>query len=185
MEQDPLKSAWQQAAGQSGKIQAGDLHAMASKRSYPVLKGIRRQLTTECVGYTAFLLVYYDWFDGHTRPFYLNVLLVLAVALMLLHNAAGYWVIKDPLQAGSLQQSLRSYLQKLRQYAAVSVAARVLGIAALLLFFMMSIQWTDAKYWMLAGALLVLGLQLLLLWRIWAGRIKQLGNIVAELNAPE
>ncbi|KAA2240879.1 hypothetical protein F0L74_32635 [Chitinophaga agrisoli] len=185
MEQDPLKSAWQQATGESGNKQAGDLRAMAGKRSYPVLKGIRRQLTIECLGYAAFLLVYYDFFDGDKRPFFLNALLVAAVAFMLLHNAAGYWVIKDPLQAGSLQQSLQTYLQKLRQYAAVSITSRLLGIAALLIFFMASIHWTSTKYWILAGGLLVLALQLLLLYRIWAGRIKQLGGIVAELGRPE
>ncbi|GAA0526548.1 hypothetical protein [Chitinophaga japonensis] len=180
MEQDALKSAWQQAGSRPGAMQ----HIPAAGRSFPpALKAIRRQLLVESLGYAAFLLMYYDFFDGREKPFYLNALLVLCISLMLLHNIAGYLLIKNPVKAGNLKQSLTLYLQRVRQFSVVSLLSRLLGISGLLLFFLAQITWSATKYWILAGVLLFLGIQLFSLYRVWSGRIGQISSIVKDLDA--
>lgn len=181
MTQDPLKDAWNKA--DSTRHQPAAIQAMINKGSHPVMSSIRRQLLFEAGCYLLFLVVFYDFFDGHTRPFYLNAILVAAVGCMLVHNITGYLLTAVPLKGSNLLESLQQQLRKLRQYAKVSVCTRLLGVAGLLLYFSMQIRWTTGKYWLVAGGLAVVAVQLVLLWQIWQGRIRKVSNTIAALNS--
>lgn len=180
MNADNFKSTWKDMPTASTTPEA--LGKMIQENRHPVLKGIRRQLIIEIIGWGAFLLVYYDFFDGDKKPFYANVLLVVAIGLMLIHNIAGYFVHRNKISGTNLSQSLQQYLSGLKNYARISILSRVVSIGAFLLFFMVTIQWTPHKYWLLT-LLLVIPVQVFLLYKVWASRIKQISNNIASLDS--
>lgn len=141
---------------------------------HPVLKGIRKQLIIETVIFTLFLFVYYDFFDGHRKPLFANVVLVMGLLVAIIHNILGYVLTRRPVMGDTIKESLKVKLASLKTYAVVSVGCRVLVAGCLLLFFMQVVRFTMEKYWMLAAILLVFIVQLVLLGRIWMKRIKRL-----------
>lgn len=179
MEHDTLKSAWQGIT--TNRKTNMELNSMMRESGHPVLKRIRKQLILETLSFTVLLFVYYDFFDGDRKPFYANVLLVTAILFVLLHNIVGYVLTKHPVKGNSIKQSLENQLLKLKAYAAVSVASRVLTVACLLLFFTSVITFTTDKYWMLAAIILLLVIQIALLSGIWMKRIGQLRSTINSL----
>ena len=180
MELNQLKSAWQGMGGPNKNNE--ELRKMLQENRHPVLKGIRLQMIIETTAWTIFLFVYYDMFDGHRKPLYLNALLVTAVLLLLLHSITGYLSAKNLVSGNNLKQSLLNYLSKIKKYAVISVGSRVVTIICLLLFFTATIQFSPGKYWLLAGTLLIIPLQVILLSHIWGKRIKKLKATIKGLN---
>lgn len=180
MNEDNFKSTWKGIHTASTTPEA--LGKMIQENRHPVLKGIRRQLIIETIGWGAFLLVYYDFFDGDQKPFYANVLLVAAIGFMLLHSVVGYMVHRNKISGINLSQSLQQYLSGLKNYARISILSRVVSIGAFLLFFLITIQWTPHKYWLLA-LLGLLPVQVFLLYKVWASRIRQISHNIASLNS--
>ena len=176
MEQDTLKSMWKDMNNTPKDREA--LRSMMLERKHPELKHIRRQLIIETVAFTAFLFVYYDFFDGDRKPFYANVLLLGAMLLVIVHNVAGYILTKRRIKDGNIKQSLENHLFKMKVYAVVSVASRVLAAGCLLLFFTSAITFNMGKYWLLAGVIAVFIVQISLLSRIWLTRIRQMKDTV-------
>jgi hypothetical protein len=171
MQTDPLKLAW----NADPEEQTSNI-----KIKNPVLKDIRRQLTIESIIYTVFLIAYYDGFDGDKKPFILNLLLVVSVLLLLMHNIAGYIITKNNVGNGNLKESLSTYLSKIKTYAAVSIASRALAFSGIILFFMANITWTTGKYYGLALIIGLLCFQVFSLRKIWAGRINKIRMALAE-----
>ena len=180
MEPESLKSAWKVMSGENKN--AKELKRMLSENRHPVLKGIRLQLLIEMTAWTFFLLFYYDFFDGDRKPFYLNLLLVAAVVLLLLHSFTGYLSAKNLVKGNDLKQSLLNYLSRLKMYAVVSVSSRIFTIICLLIFFIATINFTPGKYLLLTCAILLIPLQAFFLSRIWNKRIKQLKTAINGLN---
>ena len=172
MEQDALKSAWQNMS--AGQKTNSELNSMMRERTHPVLKRIRKQLIIESAAFSVFLFVYYDFFDGDRKPLYVNMLLVTAILFILLHNIMGYMLTRSRVKGNTIKQSLEDHLYKMNLYAVVSVVSRVLVAACLLLFFTSVITFNAGKYWILAVVILVLAIQMALLSRIWMKRIKQM-----------
>lgn len=173
MTQDPLKTIWKQVAPEAYDIRV---------RQHPALRGILRQLLMELIAFFIFLLVYYDFFDGGRKPFYLNAILVLSVGSMLLHNVWGYLVIRYRSRGESLFHSMKAYLGKLRRYALLAIGSRAVGMAGIFFFFLRDIDWTTGKYWLLAGMLLVFAVQMMLLYRLWNDRIEKIRAILTDLH---
>ncbi|MBC7887794.1 MAG: hypothetical protein H7Z13_07875 [Ferruginibacter sp.] len=180
MEPNQLKTAWNDIAGENKNGE--ELKLMIRENRHPVLKGIRLQLMIEITAWTFFLFVYYDMFDGDRRPFYVNLLLVVAVLLLLLHSIMGYLSAKYLVKGNTLHASLLNYLVKIKLYAMISVSSRVITIICVLIFFMATITFTPAKYLLLAGILLLIPLQVFLLSRIWGKRIKKLTEALNGLR---
>ena len=172
MEQDALKSAWQGIVG-IPKTNT-EVKLMMQESAHPVLKRIRKQLIIETIAFTVFLFVYYDFFDGDRKPLYANVLLVAAVLFNIVHNIMGYVLTKSGVKGNNIKQLLEAHLSKMKVYAAVSVACRVLVAGCLLLFFALVITFNSNKYWILAVTILVFFMQIVLLSGIWANRIRQM-----------
>lgn len=180
MELNDLRSAW--ADVQVTDKTSGDIRLMLKENRHPVLKGIRKQLTIEIAGWSAFLLCYYSMFDGDKKSPLLNILLVVSVSLALIHNLLGYNIAKYLVNGVSLKESLNKYFEKVKIYARISIAARLLFITGFVLFFTYDINFDTRKYLLLA-LLIVLSLsQLLFLGRIWAKRLKDLQAAVVHFD---
>ena len=177
---DPLKAAWDNTPTPSRST--ADIEAMAVKQTSPVIKQIRKQLVIESIGYALFLVVYYDFFDGDKKPFYLNALLVVSVLFMLVYNVAGYMLAKHPAIGDNLLQTMQQQLRQLKRYAAVAVTSRILAFAGIFAFFLANIHWNNHKYLAIALIVLVIILQQFFLRKIWTGRINRFSNTIAELR---
>ena len=180
MEFDELKLAWKGLDGKDKNLE--ELKQMTRENRHPVLKGIRVQLIIEITAWTFFLFVYYDMFDGDRRAFHLNLLLVAAVLLLLMHSITGYISAKRLVKGNDLKQSLLNYLSKIKIYAVISVTSRVFTVICLLIFFTATITFTPYKYMLLSGILLIIPIQVILLSRIWNNRIKKLMEAINGLT---
>jgi cation transport ATPase len=169
MEQDPLKSAWQNVAAHQRSNT--ELQAMIQERSHPVLKGIRKQVIFESIFFIILLFVYYDFFDGDKKPFYANVFLVFALLVIILLNMIGYVLTKRPSKGDNIKQSLQHQVSKMKVYAISSIAGRVLYMASLLLFFVVG---APNKIWFFVGITLIFIEQMIRFSKIWIKRLREL-----------
>jgi succinate dehydrogenase hydrophobic anchor subunit len=178
---DPLKAAWDSTPTPSRNN--ADLAAIISKQASPVMRGIRQQLIIELLGYTTFLIVYYDFFDGDKKPLYLNALLVIAVLFLLAYNVAGYTLAKNPATGNSLLENMQRQLQRLKQYAFIAVTSRAVAFICIFSFFLGNIiHWDASKYAAVTIIVLMLLLQQFFLRSIWTRRIKRLSEAIADLK---
>jgi hypothetical protein len=181
MELDDMKSYWKNLPTESAGP-AGAFKTMTKESGHPVLKGIRRQMLIEMTGWILFLIVFYDFFDGHNKPLYLNALVVSTGVFVAGHNLLGYMMARNFNANGSLLQVMSTYVAKVKAYSVISIIARVVSTAAVLMFFVDAIQFTKEKYLMLAGILVVFMVQIGLLIRLWIKRIADLEESVHELK---
>jgi hypothetical protein len=179
MDQDALLSSWR-AANDAPKNSL-ELKRMISEKRHPVLKGIRRQLLIEIIAFTVFLFVYYDFFDGDRRAVYVNVLLVGAILLVIIHNIIGYVMTIQQVKGDNIMQSLHHHLSNMKMYAVTSVTCRTLMTGCLLFFFTSNIVFNAHKYWMLMSVIVILIVQMAWLSGIWFRRIRQIKGIVDRL----
>jgi hypothetical protein len=179
MEQDALISSWR-GANDTPKNNL-ELKRMISEKSHPVLKRIRRQLLIEIIAFTVFLFVYYDFFDGNRKAVYVNVLLVSAILLVIVHNIIGYLMTKQQVKGDNIMQSLHHHLSKMKMYAVISVACRILMTCCLLFFFTSAIIFNANKYWILMSVIVIIIVQMALLSGIWFRRIRQIKGIINGL----
>lgn len=178
MDLDQFKSEWQdQSLPLKSKVA---LEEIAAAGSHPSIKRIRIQLIIEGVAWVLFLFIFYDFFDGHLKPLWLNMLLMGSFTLLLLHHVWGIRLLNKPMQENNLITSLESYKESLSKYTIYAVGARGAAMGILVLFLCYNVEWTLVKYGLLAGALVVMLLQLYALYKIWAGRIQQIGEFLEE-----
>jgi hypothetical protein len=180
MELDELKSAWNTLATPAKAEE--EILSMLKENNHPVLKGIRKQLLIEVIGWSAFLLAYYTMFDGDQKPLLINMALVIAVLFSLLHNLTGYGLAKHLISGTSIRESLQHYLSKVKTYATIAVVSRAFLCAGFLLFFTYNISFTSSKYFMLGVAIVIFIGQLMLLTRIWLTRLKRLKASLADFT---
>lgn len=171
MENDSLKAAWQSLSYEKSKV---ELKSMISERHHPVMKHIRRQMIIEIAAFTGFLIVYYDFFDGGQKPVYVNLLLGSAIAFAILYNVVGYKLTRFHPNGENIGQLLRARISAMKTYAWVSVGSRILLATSLVLFFTSAIILNATKYWILACIISIFIIQIILLIRVWTGRINKL-----------
>ena len=177
---DPLKEAWK-GAGTSTKSTA-DIKEMLKENKHPVLKKIKRQMIVEIVGFSIFGLVYYDFFDGHQKPLYANVILVVSLLLVIFHNLIGYMNARRSVKGNNLRVSLEKYQRQLRTFALISILSRIIYTAGLTIFF---VNMIDTRLWALFFLLALLGLQVLILLRMWRNRLRAINITVGSLKMGE
>lgn len=165
---EELKAAWQNMG--AGHKSPEDLKHYL--RKLPVRRSVLFQMILETVLFSLFLIFYYDAFDGHKKPLYLNLLLAGAVGFVILHNLTGIVQAVNVLKGKHLRDVLSRYASRLKVFAAISVASRLGMYICLLLFFTYAIELNTFKVWVLTGAALVFIGQMLLLVRIWLKRIE-------------
>lgn len=173
---DALKQAWEGMP--VSRTSPAALRGMIHR--HPARMAMRKQLLFEMIPLVLFLIVYYDFFDGGLKPWYINALLVGAVAFVILLNTAGYIFSRQALQGAHLQEMVHRHLHQLRRFAIVSVASRVGMVACLLVFFCYGILLTEKKIWLLAIIGLTTTVQAVWLGSIWKKRIRQIRETVEE-----
>lgn len=180
MEIDELRLEYQNG----GKNKSMDaLRKMSMVNGHPVLKRMRLQLVLETILWSLFLSVYYTGFDGDQKPLLWNVALVASVMLLVLHNLLGYRLVQSPINGPNLSESLGRYVYRIKRYAIISIAARVIAIMAILAFFASSVDWNWTKIfvWSIFVSALI-SVQIFFLWKIWKGRIGKIENQIGSLE---
>jgi len=172
MELNDLKSGWQ-AAGSAFTNEA-DLQKMTQVIHHPSLKKIRTKLIVETIALTCFLFVYYDWFDGDKKPFTVNVLLVSSLLLYILNDVIGYIAVAKPIRGRNLKLSIQNYLMRIKRLFAFSLIISSLYSISLIIFFTSVINFTKEKRFILLAIIILLFQMLLLSFKFWTKRIKNL-----------
>lgn len=183
MELNDLKSGWQNAGG-SLKSEA-DLQRMTKVTNHPSLKRIRAKLIVETIGLVLFLVIYDDWFDGDKKPFYANLVLVVALVLYVFNDVIGYMAITRPVMEANLKLSIQNYLMRIKRLSVFSLLISLLYSISIILFFTSVINFTKEKGFILAGIMIVLFQMILFSSRIWTRWIKNLKQQVKDFNLDE
>lgn len=182
MELDNLKSEYQNLDNDNSKS-IENLNKMKHSGRHPVLKSIRKQLVLESVLWTLILIVFYDFFDGHLKEFYWNVLLVMSIVLVLLHNALGFMIVKKPINDSSIKDSLIKYLNKIKSYSRISVISRVLAVIIFMGFLTSNVVWDGRKIWtsLVFFVIMIVG-QVYFLNKVWRQRVKKIKSQIDALE---
>jgi hypothetical protein len=183
MELNDLKSGWQNAGG-ALKSEV-DLQKMTRITHHPSLKKIRIKLIMETIGLVFFLFIYYDWFDGDKKPFYVNLLLVSSLLLYISNDVIGYISIARPIRGINLKLSIQNYLTRLKRLSFFSLITSLLYSVSIIVFFTSVINFTKEKRLLLAGIIIVLFQMFLLSFKIWTKRINKLKQQVNDFNLDE
>lgn len=179
MELDELKSDWKNIV--TGNKTKEQISLMLKENNHPVLRGIRKQLVIEVIGWALFLICYYSMFDGHQKPLMINVLLVASVLISLIHNLFGYNFARHIVDGENMLISLMNYFSKVKRFAILSVMFRIVFTAGLLSFFCYNIRFGPGKYILLVVIILGVLFQLIILGSIWIKRIKRLKQSIEVL----
>jgi hypothetical protein len=167
-------------------ISKDTLLTMLDVNQHPTLKAIKIQLMIESIVWILFLACFYNFFDGHLKPAVWNIALVLAVGLLLVHNAAGYLVTNNPINGINIAESLTNYYKRLKKYAYLSIASRALAIGILFGYFLSGLQSLEQRHYISMGvAGVVIVIQVLLLWRIWSKRISTITSRYEQIVKKE
>lgn len=181
MENDFLKSAWKQIVVEDKS--SLELKTIISQRGNSLVKKIRKQFIIETIATLAFLIVYYDFFDGDKKPLYANVLLIFAVLFTIIHNILGLKQMKLTVKGENIEESLVYRLHKMKRYALVSGILRILMACSFLAFFVSVITFTQVKYWILSCIILMFLIQISVFIKTWNGRIRRMEEIIENLRA--
>ena len=180
MELDALKSEWKNL-GENPK-QHEQIRRMAEKGSFKFLKHIKRRLLIESVGMVLLLVVYFDWFDGHLKPVWVNILLACSLVLFIGHDLLVYHSLNLHLQGKNLKESLRRMLTSLKFQARIATLLLGMFYVALLCFLTINIAFTQTKLLMLLALVLFCGFGLWMTTRWWRKRITSLKESISELE---
>lgn len=176
MEIDDLKSDWKAIHPISKSEET--LLLMLQENTHPVLKSIRKQILIEVTAWSLFLLVYYSMFDGDLKPFWVNALLVFSLLLPVLHSLYGYFYNKYLTDGVNIKMALEQLYNRLKKYALFSIISRIGFVGGLLFFFTYNIDFTGTKCLLLALMGFVLVIQIAVLYRIWAERLRHIQAII-------
>lgn len=180
MNQDELQSLWN--LGNERRKTEADLKKVMQLKQHRAVRRARKQLIIEIVAFSLFLLAYYDIFDGHLRPWYINLVLVLAILMFIGYHVMGYLLLRRSPADGNLKQALLSQATRVRQFGIVSIALRGVSMACILMFFLWIVPIDGRKLWLAAGIALLFAVQMVWLSRIWSSRVRQLRQSVEDLD---
>jgi hypothetical protein len=180
MEIDDLKSDWN--AIQFIPKNEETLLLMLKENTHPVLKSIRKQIVIEVSAWSLFLMVYYSMFDGATKPLWVNLVLITALLMPILHSFYGYYYNKYLADGSNVKVGLEQLYNRLKKYAFITVIARVSFICGLLLFFSYNIHFTTTKCFLLLLILVVFSIQIFVLYLVWAKRLGVLQVIIRAFS---
>lgn len=181
MEIDNLKSVWQDIS--TPQKNKEELNLMLKQNSHPVLTSIKKQITIELLGFTAFLFCYFTMFDGKTKPIVINLAIMGAIVLQLFYGYKGYLMQSKFKSNTNLIDNLRSFTKQLKSYRLQVFLARTVFAIGFISFFTYNISFSELKWWTLAFVVIAFGVQLWLLYRIWSKRIGRLELALEEFES--
>tara|TARA_R110001599_G_scaffold43925_2_gene131136 strand:+ start:4323 stop:4880 length:558 start_codon:yes stop_codon:yes gene_type:complete len=182
MELDKLKSTWDQSS--TGKKSQNELLIMTKVKNHPTIKKMKLKFLIEAILLIVFIAVYYDGFDGETKPLWANLLLIGATSLYIFVRFVGWLVLRNPINGDNLKQSLFNFQSKLKQITIAIVLTSFLFGCAVISFFSSSIDFTKEKYTAFAFMLFSLILLVYLSSRNWNKRISKIKTNLKEFESP-
>jgi hypothetical protein len=180
MDLNEFKSEWQKPNQSS--FGEDELNKMAKLESQSMLLSVRRKLIIEAIGLTVFLFIYYDGFDGHSKPVYANVLLVTSLLLYITNNIFSYLFIKNPVEGPNLKLSLQIRMNKLKRIFAFSMVSSMIYATTLLLFFTSSVKWSAGKYYVVALLILISSILFYFSFLTWKKKIAHFNQLLIQLD---
>lgn len=180
MELDHLKSSWKEVG--IDKKSHEELSTMTKLKNHPNIKKIRIKLVIETILISVFLAVFYDVFDGATKPLWANILLIVATIPYLIVRFMGWLVLRNPIKEDNLKISLINFQNKLKRMAiSVWVTSFLFG-SSIILFFASSIDFTKGKYLILASMILSLMILGYLSSRNWFKRVEDINTTLKDFD---
>ncbi|MDD7888191.1 hypothetical protein [Flavivirga sp. 57AJ16] len=180
MELENIKSNWKNAG--KGKRDKTELLKMTEIKNHPNIKKIRIKFIIEAVLLIIFLAVFYEGLDGVTKPLWANALLIVTTTTYIIVRFLGWLVLRNPIKEGNLKKSLISFHNKLKQMAILILLTSFLFGSAIISFFTSSINFTQEKYFVLAGMIITLLFLVYLSSRNWIKRIKGINETLTEFD---
>lgn len=182
MDLDILKTTYNK--GNEGILKTPEeLNKMQHSGKHPVLKKMKRQLVVESILWTLVLLVFYDFFDGHQKSLFWNLLLVVSIFLLLTHNILGFLILKNPIQGVSLKISLENYFVKIKNYATTSIISRAFAVITFVLYLTSNTNWNTSKLWLTISFMaLLIFIQIFALNKIWKNRLSKIKKQITDLE---
>lgn len=179
MDLENLKSDYKKQGLEDLKT-AENLNRMKQSGNHPVLRSIKKQLIFESIIWAVILVVYYDFFDGQQKSILWNLLLVISILSVLIHNVLGYILVKNPIFGDSIKESLLKYLAKIKTFSFISIVSRVLAVTILLGFLTSNSEWGFNKILLFGGMMLItISSQIYLLRKVWKKRIALIENTLS------
>jgi len=178
MEINNIKSIWQNASTNS-KSEL-ELKRMTNVINHPSLKKIRTKFLIETISLTFFLFIYYDWFEGNTKPFYLNSLLATILLAYILNDVFGYFLISRPIRGENLKISIEKYYVRIKRLSVYSLSISFLYGTVMIYYFSSGLIFNNKKLFILAGIVIFLLLMTYFSYRTWNRWIKSLKIQVNE-----
>ena len=180
MEIDNIKSNWKNTGKE--KRNQSELLKMTKIKNHPNIKKIRIKFIIEAVLLIIFLAVFYEGFDGASKPIWANTLLIVTTSAYIIARFLGLLVLRNPIKEGNLKKSLISFQNKLKQIAVLILLTLFLFGSAIISFFTSSIDFTQEKYFVLAGMIITLLFLVYLSSRNWIKRIKAINETIIEFD---
>ncbi len=180
MELDKLKSNWKKMG--VGRMDHNELSMITEIKNHPNIKKIRIKFIIETILIILFLAVYYDGFDGATKPLWANLLLIVSTISYIIVRFIGWLVLRNPIKGENLKTSLINFQNKLKRMAISVLVTSFLFGSSIILFFASSIDFTKGKYLMLAGMVLSLILLVYLSSRNWFKRVEGIDKTLLDFN---
>jgi hypothetical protein len=181
MELDALKSEWKHWGEETPKQQE-QIRKMAEKGNFKFLKHIKRRLLIESGALFLLLIVYFDWFDGHLKPIWVNILLACSLVLFIGHDLMVYYSLNLHLQGKNLKESLNRLLTDLKFQARIATVLITVFYIAMLTFLTININFTQTKVLMLLALVLICGGGLWMTITWWQKRLRSLKKCISELQ---
>ena len=180
MDIDDLKSNWKNLGNES--FSEKQLQMMTKVNNHPTLKKLRLKLIIEAGFLTTLLFVYYDGFDGHTKPFWSNSLLIICVLFYITNNVFGYFQIKNPIQGNNILNSVQNQIKTIKRLTLFSAVCAILYAITLLVFFSVSIEFTPSKYMMLVGLIITFAVMFYFSFKSWKKRAGHFNKLLNEFE---
>jgi len=180
MDLDNIKSNWKNAG--IGIKDQNELLMMTKIKNHPNIKKLRIKFIIETIMIIVFLAVYYDGFDGATKPLWANLLLIGSTMAYIIVRILVWLELRNPIRGENLKNSLISFQSKLKRMANMILFTSFLFGSAIISFFASSIDFTVGKYFVLAGMIISLILLVYLSSRIWEKRIESIKSTLIEFN---
>lgn len=180
MDLDSLKANWNQVG--SGQKSQNDLLLMTKLKNHPHIKRMKLRFALEAALLVVFITIYYDAFDGSTKPLWVNLLLIGSSIVFLSIRIFSWLMLRNPAIEDNLKQSLQSFQLMLKRIGVSLLLSALLFGLSILIFFTESVELTQRKYAVLTLALVTLGIMLYLSSRNWLKKIKEINSTLSEFQ---
>lgn len=180
MDINDLKSEWQSAGNSSVDVEK--LKLMTKVNQHPALKKLRTELFFDTLILTAFLVFFYDGFDGNKKPILVNAFLIASILIYIGNNVFGYILIKNPVKAENILASLEQHVVVLKRLSVTTIIASVLYATTFTLFFTISLPSSPKKYIAIAVMIIIFGAVRYANYKRWQNKIDHFHQLLNEFN---